>query len=100
MLLVVVLIEVFDIYGKLLNLMGFKNSKDCEVSDDKNLEILEGKKIIMKAKLSDEKKRLKLSRMNMDNFRFYHSPNQENASQLTLMEGSIFNFAPKTDFDI
>ena len=100
LLIVIVVIQLFDIYGKLLNLMGFKNSTNCDISDDKSHEILEGKKIIMKAKLNDEKKRTKLNRVNMDSFRFYNSPNQERNSQLTLMEGNIFNFAPKTDFDI
>lgn len=102
LLIVFVLIEIFDIYGKLLSLMGFRNNKDCEISDDKSYETQEGKKIIMKAKLNDDKKKLKFHKMSIDNFKFYNSPNldRNNNSQLSLMEGNIFNFASKTDFNI
>ena len=56
----------------------------------------------MKAKLNDDKKKLKFHKMSIDNFKFYNSPNldRNNNSQLSLMEGNIFNFASKTDFNI
>jgi len=81
LLILFIIIETFDLYGKFLSLIGLQTKNYDNVPDDKSLEIIEGKKIIMKAKLSEEKKKLKFARVNLENFKFYDTINSERVNQ-------------------
>lgn len=96
LLLIFIFIQVFDLYGKFLNILGLGSGSVESV--DGSLEIVEGKKIIMKAKLTSDKKNLKLNRVNLENFKFYDVISSEKTAISLMESGNSMNV--KTDFQL